>query len=208
MGKMFDGIYATDGEITLRPMTAEDESAYRDIKMNHSKAYAVIEHFEPENNRKGYKRFIIGEIARMCAIVADDKVIGYVGINNITRPEWEIAIELRKDYMGRGIGPRAVKLLVNEIFAVTGRDTFRVRIMPDNIPSQKCFEKIGATFCGLQHSPFLSDEKSRENFIKRNPKYLTDEHISALAERFGVTPEKMMTSVIEYKLRAPIGGEK
>jgi L-amino acid N-acyltransferase YncA len=116
---------------------------------------------------------------------------------------WEIAIELDGKYTRRGYGPRSIRLYLNEIRRITGKETFRALVEADNIPSQKCFEKLGAQLVGLCSGAVLKTDAEKERFEEKNLD-LIDEHMVGLAERLGTEPRKLLSHVLDYRLRCPL----
>ena len=72
-----------------------------------------------------------------------------------------------------------------------------------NIPSQKCFEKIGAELVGLCDGPFLKLPDEKKRFEDRNLNLLTD-NMRELASRLGVDPRKMLSHVLDYRMTCPL----
>jgi L-amino acid N-acyltransferase YncA len=116
---------------------------------------------------------------------------------------WEIAIELDGKYTSQGYGPRSIQLYLNKIWRITGKNTFRALIEADNIPSQKCFEKLGAQLVGLCSSAVLLTDDEKERFEARNLD-LIDAHMIGLAERLKIEPRKLLSHVLDYRLTCPL----
>lgn len=108
--------------------------------------------------------------------------IGYLGIKDTSADLWEIAIELDEKYTRHGFGPQSIQLYPNEVQRITGRTEFKAVVEVDNLPSQKCFEKLGAKLVGLCDSVVLKTDDEKERFEKRNLD-LIDAHIIELAKR-------------------------
>ena len=139
-------------------------------------------------------------------IIEDSKKtlpLGYLGIKDTSTDLWEIAIELDEKYTRQGFGPQSIRLYLNEVQRITGRSAFKAVVEVDNLPSQKCFEKLGATLVGLCDSVVLKTDDEKERFEKRNLD-LIDAHMIELAEQLGVEPKKLLSHVLEYRLHCPL----
>jgi hypothetical protein len=92
---------------------------------------------------------------------------------------------------------------LNEIQRITDKDAFRALVEVDNIPSQKCFEKLDAQLVGLCDSVVLKTDDEKERFEERNLD-LIDGYIIALADRLGIEPRKLLSHVLDYRLKCPL----
>ena len=57
-------------------------------------------------------------------------------------------MELDAKYTQQGLGSQSIRLYLNEIQRLAGTGEFRAKVEVDNIPSQKCFERLGAELVG------------------------------------------------------------
>lgn len=125
--------------------------------------------------------------------------IGYCGINNILKENWEIGIELLPEYTGQGVGYCAISKMLNKIHERLGRDFFIARIDPRNIASQKLFGKLGALPDGItadwteNESIMLQCEEEHLDQI--------DEELINIAKKFNVAPRKLLSHVLKYSLK-------
>lgn len=101
------------------------------------------------------------------------------------------------------MGPRSIVLFLNEVSLITGKTKFKAKVEADNIPSQKCFERIGAKLIGLCNGPILKLEEEKERFEENNLN-LIDENMNELADRLGVEPRKLLSHVLEYRMTCPL----
>jgi hypothetical protein len=98
-----------------------------------------------------------------CIIEKDDVPAGYLGIKDTSTDLWEIAIELDAKHTRHGLGPQSIRLYLNEIQRITGKGEFKAVVEVDNLPSQKCFERLSAKLVGLCGSVVLkTDEEKRQ----------------------------------------------
>ena len=73
----------------------------------------------------------------------------------------------------------------------------------DYLPSQKCFERLGAELVGLCDSVVLKTDDEKKRFEEKNLD-LIDEHMVGLAECLGVEPRKLLNYVLDYRLKCPL----
>ena len=141
----------------------------------------------------------IQDNAMMFTIEVDGEYAGYCGINDLSRENWEIAIELLKEFHRKGIGYTALSILIPEIKSRLKVDKFRVKIDSDNYASQRLFEKLGAVPYGIAEHMLHKEEdivRCEEENID-----VIDEQLVDVAEKFGVEPRKLLSHVLEYELR-------
>ncbi len=131
-------------------------------------------------------------------IEQNGEYLGYCEINDTTQLPWELSIELLPQKTRQGIGAAALRAMLDEIKLRLGITEFRVRIDPNNVASQRLFEKLGAVPNGLS-VPLPLDPELLERVEQKNFHFIND-HTLALAQKFGVEPRKLLSHVLEYKL--------
>lgn len=141
----------------------------------------------------------IQDKSMMFTIEVNGRYAGYCGINDLSKENWEIAIELLKDFHNKRVGYNAISIMLSEIKNRLGRDEFRVKIDADNYASQRLFEKLGATPYGIAEHILHKEE----DIIKCEEENLDaiDDKIEAVAKKFGVEPRKLISHVLEYELK-------
>ena len=135
----------------------------------------------------------------MCTIVKNGQYVGYCGIKNTGRTDWEIAIELLSQWLHKGIGYVAVNAFLKEIKKRLGKHEFRVRIAPDNYASQRLFTKLGAIPNGI--SEFMVHDSESMKQCEEENLHLLDDKLIQLAEQFEVEPKRLLSHILEYRLR-------
>lgn len=190
-----DYVISAGNGITMRQVLESDREGYLEIQ----KEYLVTKHMLKEpiycdslwEEHNSCKRLTL-------SILFDGKYIGYCGINDITSEPWEIGVELRPEWTGRGIGYCAVSKMVDEIRARLGVRVFCARIDPRNRASQKMFCKLGAVPDGIS-AAWTNDQnlilKCEEDNLNQ-----IDEELIQLAERFRVPPRKLLSHILKYSL--------
>lgn len=134
---------------SIRVATADDYEEYYKIKCGYSDIYWNGFDKKPDYNglKKAYLNRLVNnpnEIGSkvIYIIVSDDGVsCGYI-MFTYNENDVEIGFSIQQDYQGKGYGTMAVR---EALKLLQGRTVF-ARIRPDNIPSQRCFEKNGFVF--------------------------------------------------------------
>lgn len=198
-------VFAQDDDITLCPITSNDEEFYRGIRMQYSLIYRSAYYAAEEHKTDLFLSEALAPEVFYCIIrdVNQNLPIGYLGIKDTSAGLWEIAIELDEKYTRQGFGPRSIRLYLNKLQHITEKTEFKARVEVDNIPSQKCFERLGAKLIGLCDSVALKTDEEKNRFEEGHLD-LIDLHMIELADRLGVEPRKLLSHVLEYRLRCPL----
>ena len=185
----------TENEIILQKVQDSD----RDIFIELQKENNIVESMMKE---EAYRNMLWNEHieykALMFSVIVDNEYAGYCGIKNTTHEQWEIAIEILNKWKHKGIGYRAISVMLDEIKSRLNVSEFRARIDAENYPSQRLFEKLGAEPNGI--SEFLLHEEADLRRCEEENIHLLDERIQELAKQFNVEPRKLLSHVLEYKL--------
>lgn len=198
-------VFVKDGVVSIRPIVLGDEDLYRGIRMQYSLLYRSAYYAAKDKSESLFlSEALIPEVFYCIITEAQNgQPIGYLGIKDTSAALWEIAIELDEKFTRQGFGSRSIRLYLNEIQRITGRTEFKAMVEVDNLPSQKCFERVGAELVGLCDSVVLKTEEEKARFEERNLA-LIDAHMTSLAERLGVEPRTLLSHVLEYRLRCPL----
>lgn len=197
--------FVRDDLVTIRPVVPADEDFYRGIRMQYSHIYRSAYYAAKDKKDSLFlSEALIPEVF-YCIIEnsQNGQPIGYLGIKDTSADMWEIAIELDGESTKYGYGPRSIRLYLNEIQRITSHSVFRALVEVDNIPSQKCFDKLGAKLVGLHDSVVLKTKAERERFEEKNLS-LIDAHMIGLAERIGVAPRELLSHVLDYRIMCPL----
>lgn len=191
-----DEVFAQDDTVILNPLGDEVKTAFLETTFAYSNfkgAYDMdgfsdglwADHFKP--------------FCYYCSIhdQATGEYLGYCGIKDLRQESWELAIELMPTACGRGYGYQGLGLFLERVRAVTDQRLFTAKVMPDNIPSQKLMEKLGATPKGID--TFLIDDEDILAAIEEKHLDMIDERLVALAARFGVEPRKLLSHALVYQ---------
>lgn len=197
-------VFVQDDAVIIRPAHENDAEFYVSIRMQYSMMYRVMICVEKHSSESLFLLDICQPESFYCIIENPERVpIGYLGIKDTSADIWELAIELDKQYTQHGLGPRSIVLFLNEVSLITGKTKFKAKVEADNIPSQKCFEKIGSKLIGLCNGPILKLEEEKERFEENNLN-LIDANMNELADRLGVEPRKLLSHVLEYRMTCPL----
>lgn len=196
-------LFVRDGEIVVRPITPEDEEFYRGVRTQYSIMYKSA--YDASKEKDG--NLFISEISPpevfYCVIEKGGVPAGYLGIKDTSADLWEIAIELEAKHTRQGLGPQSIRLYLNEIQRITGKGEFKAVVEVDNLPSQKCFERLGAKLVGLCDSAVLKTDEEKRRFEERNLD-LIDAHMVELADCLGTEPRTLLSHLLDYRLTGPL----
>ena len=185
----------TENEIILRKVQDSDKHIYIELQKENNIVKSMMK-------EEAYRNMLWNEHieykALMFSVIVDNEYAGYCGIKNTTHEQWEIAIEILNKWKHKGIGYRAISVMLDEIKNRLNVSEFRVRIDAENYPSQRLFEKLGAEPNGI--SEFLLHEEADIRRCEEENIHLLDERIQKLAKQFNVEPRKLLSHVLEYKL--------
>jgi RimJ/RimL family protein N-acetyltransferase len=198
-------VFVGDDTVNLCPITLSDADLYRNIRMQYSLIYRSAYYTSESNKENLFSGEALAPQVFYCIIRTpkENQPIGYLGIKDTSADLWEIAIELDGKYTRQGYGPHSIRLYLNEIRRITGKDAFRALVEVDNIPSQRCFEKLGAQLVGLCNGAVLKTDAEKERFEARNLD-LIDAHMIGLAERLKTEPRKLLSHILDYRLTCPL----
>jgi len=196
-------VFVRDDTIVIRPITPEDEEFYCGVRAQYSIMYKSAYDASKEKGGNLFISEISPQEVFYCVIEQDGVPAGYLGIKDTSAALWEIAIELDAKHTRQGLGPRSIRLYLNEIQRVTGRGDFKAVVEVDNLPSQKCFERLGAKLVGLCDSVVLKTDDEKRKFEEKNLD-LIDVHMMELAGRLGVEPRTLLSHLLDYRLTGPL----
>lgn len=185
----------TENEIILRKVQDSDKDIFIELQKENNIVKSMMK-------EEAYRNMLWNEHieykALMFSVIVDNEYAGYCGIKNTTHEQWEIAIEILNKWKHKGIGYRAISIMLDAIKNRLNVSEFRVRIDAENYPSQRLFEKLGAEPNGI--SEFLLHEEADIRRCEEENIHLLDERIQKLAKQFNVEPRKLLSHVLEYKL--------
>lgn len=196
---------AGDEAATVRPIQTADADLYMNVKAQYSMMYRNLIHMGKVDNESVLKSDLFKPECFFCIVedARDGTSVGYIGIKDTRAELWEIAIELDGQSTQKGFGPRSIRLFLNEIHRRTGKAEYQALVEADNLPSQKCFDRLGAELKGLCNGPILKLEEEKTRFEERNL-HLIDDNMKELAVRLGVEPRKLLSHVLDYRIHCPL----
>lgn len=189
----------SDSTLRIRPFSNQDRGFYAAVREQHR----IFDKELPEEQLiTAYWTETERESGFFCAVerVEDGAKLGYIALKDTSKDLWEVAIELDKAYCHCGYGPTAIALFLQNVADITGKTVFQFLVEVDNFPCQKCMEKLGAELVGIHNLAFDSEEEAKE-FENENMELIT-EHMTALAYELNVPPKKLLSHVLDYRLKA------
>lgn len=198
-------VFTRDDAVVLRPVIRSDADFYVSVKVQYSLMYQGIVRLKQDLNEGLLLTDLCQPETFFCVILdaASGASVGFIGLKDTRIEPWEIGIELDGQYTQKGYGSRSIRLFLNEIHRITGKAEFQARVDTANVPSQKCFEKMGARLVGLCDGPFLKLPDEKKRFEDRHLD-LIDDNMRKLALRLEVEPRKLLSHVLDYRLTCPI----
>ena len=188
-------ISKSDEHICLRMVQESDKNNFLELQ---NETCIVKSMFKEESYQNMMWNEHIQDKSMMFTIEVDGEYAGYCGINNLSRENWEIAIELLSRFRNKSIGYTAISIMLSEIKSRLGIDYFRAKIDADNYASQRLFEKLGAMPYGIAEH-MLHKEEDITRCEEENLEEIDDKLIQ-VAEKFGVEQRKLLSHVLEYEL--------
>lgn len=198
-------VFARDEVVILRPVRVNNADFYMSVKVQYSMMYRAIIYMGKVDNESVLKTDLFKTESFFCIVgnAKDKTPVGYIGVKDTRADIWEIAIELDGQFTHQGFGSRSIQLFLNEIHRTTGKSEYKALVETDNLPSQKCFEKLGARLVGLCNGPILKFEEEKRRFEERNLN-LIDDNMKKLAARLEVEPRTLLSHVLDYRLTCPL----
>lgn len=79
-------------------------------------------------------------------IIEERKIVGRVNISEVNGSCGEIGFRIAKDYSGKGLTTKAVKMLIDKAFYTHGLHQLNVKTTSENNASQSVIKKCGFVF--------------------------------------------------------------
>jgi len=198
-------VFAGNKRITLRPIRIGDADFYVSIRAQNSLMYRNLIRMGRVDNESILKDDTFKPEVFYCIIEDETENIpvGYIAIKDTRDDIWEIAIELDGQFTHKGFGSESIRLFLNKLCRITHKAEYQALVEVDNLPSQRCFEKIGAKLIGLHDGVFLKTEEEKARFEENNLNLINDD-MKVLAVRMGTEPRKLLSHVLEYRLSCPL----
>lgn len=188
-------VIAEGAKIILSVIREDERENYLTVSYEHS--FVKNAYKDEQFVEKTWKEFLSAS-SFVCSIYEkeSEEYVGYCLVKNLSKGDWELAIELKSEECHKGYGTEALSLLMKTLYKLTGRRYFRARVEIDNHASQGLMKKLGATPNGI--SEFLLHGEDIEKFQKENKDNITDE-IRNVAAEFCMDAEDILGYVLEYR---------
>lgn len=152
-----------DGELTLRPLSWWDRSAWREVRGRNAEWLRPWDATVPPGDagaRPTSYGTLVRRLNRMArqgtaypfALDVEDRFAGQVTVSNIVRGSAQFAslgYWIDQRWAGRGIMPRAVALVIDHCFTTAGLHRVEICVRPENTNSLRVVEKLGLHQVGL-----------------------------------------------------------
>ena len=130
-----------ENEIILKEVTESDCEFLYDLLKNREHL-ASISHKKMPSYEEHVKFILSKPYSKWCVIEYKNQKVGSIYLSK----QDEIGIFIKKDFQGKGIGKRAIQIVMKK----NPRSRYLANIAPENIKSQEFFKKLG--FRGLQYT--------------------------------------------------------
>lgn len=151
-----------DGELLLRPLSAHDAEAWREVRGRNAAWLTPWDATVPPgaDARPSSFRVLVKQLRRLArqgqampfAIDVDGRFRGQLTVSSIVRGSAQFATVgywIDREVAGRGLVPRAVALAVDHCFTGAGLHRVEVAVRPENTNSLRVVEKLGLHEVGL-----------------------------------------------------------
>lgn len=182
------------GNVYLRDVSNDDKDNY--IKLQRE-TWVNPKSLDDENAIIVWERMLNDEYIK-CAICAEKQVLGFCGIKNNTDVYPEIEIEIFKKYQHKGIGYRAVELLLRWDDDSREDTVFISRVMADNYPCILLMKKMGAKPAGIKRSKMI-DERDVDSYYEKHKNLLND-NLRKIADVFDVETAKLLSHELIFHI--------
>lgn len=188
-------VVAVGDKIILGVIKEEEREKYLAVSYEYS--YMKGAYKDERFVETTWKEFL-SDASFVCSIYKKEtsEYVGYCSIKNLSKSDWELAIELKLEECHKGYGTEALPLLMQAMHKLTSRRYFRARVEIGNHASQGLMKKLGATPNGI--SEFLLHGEEIEKFQEENKENITDE-IREIAAEFCMDAEDILGYVLEYR---------
>ena len=134
--------------VTVRPMTADDVEPVAAIVVKPGVREWWPEAGDPQRLREG-----LGPDDDTFAIEVDGRLVGWLAKTEELDPDWKYAsldISLDPEHTGRGIGPEALRLVIDWLVAEHGHHRFTIDPATTNERAIRAYASVGFRPVGVQ----------------------------------------------------------
>lgn len=188
--------FTNNDKISLRVIQENEKNDYLAVSREYSYTKGA---FEDEEFVNLWWNDFMSNKSFVCSIYDKNtgNYIGYCSIDDLTKKDWELVMELKPEWCHKGYGTEAALLFLKKLTALTGNRFYRIRTDIDNYASQALMKKIGAYPNGI--SEFWLTGEELEKFKKEYANTI-DDKIRAVAKEFCMSPEDIIGYVLEYRI--------
>lgn len=191
----FGNIMCQSGELLLRDVLDSDKEGYLQLQQEYSSFRSLL---QDERYCETIWCDHTDHTTLILSIEKNGEYVGYCGIKDLSKEQWEIAIELLPKWTHQGVGSAVIPAMLDALKGRLSADNFRIRIDPTNLASQGLFEKIGAKPNGI--SKFILHNEDEIRKCEEANLHLIDDCLVTVAKKFDVEPRKLLSHVLEYTL--------
>lgn len=158
---MTSSVFIRGDSVTLRTIESEDLEFLKDV-INDPEVREGMVLSRPTNSsyqREYFEEQVSNAESVDLAIYADEEIVGRIGLHDIEQESGsaEIGLRIHPDYHGNGYGTEASRLLTTHAFDELRLHRLQARVLADNEPSHRVWEKLGYELDGVHRDEFFSD---------------------------------------------------
>ena len=150
--------------VTIRPITYNDTDNIVRWRNNDfvNKRFLYRAQFTPESHNNWMKNMVETKRVYQFIISCDGKDVGSIYLRDVDmqnkKAEYGVFIG-EKDYLGKGVGPAATKLILDFAFTELKLHKVFLRVLSDNTGAVKSYEKSGFVQEGFFKDEIFADGK-------------------------------------------------
>ncbi|MCM1329344.1 MAG: GNAT family N-acetyltransferase [Ruminococcus sp.] len=193
-------VLAQDNTVILTRISESDYHDYEILELENPTNRFVMKILDFSEFMRSLWKDFLSEKAFVCTVrkAADNEFCGYCEINDVTADEPELGIRILKKFHNQGIGFHALKLLMDEYAQLSGKNYFISKVDPKNYASRRLMEKLGGKPDGI--CDFLIHDEDEKIAFENKYAHLIDDKLIAAAEKFNVSPEKLLSHILRYRI--------
>ena len=124
--------------------------------------------------------------------------MGYLGIKDTSRDEWEFVIEFLEQHCSQGYGQQSLILFLRRINELTNKKIYLATVEVDNLRSQALMEKLGGVIVDIENIAFTSEDEATA-FEENHLDEIT-ERMKEQALMLNIAPRKLLSHVLSYRV--------
>ena len=189
-----EGTFAANDEVILKHIEDSEYDAYEEVLYENS---IMKRAFKDEEFMRFLWKDLREDGSLYVSIYHNNEFCGYCGVKSVCTRIPELAIELLKRSHGQGVGYRALSALMGEYAKIVKVNYFISRVDAENRASISLMKKLGGKPFGLSNLLITCEEEKAR--LEKEYAHLINDNVRALADEWGVEPEKLISHSLVFK---------